>query len=210
MIGQCPFIPQKVPVHGLLIDIQSGKLEIVVDGNKESARRSVGSVASFSALTPAAPIAASVNAVPPAIGTEEPPRPPLAPAKSASPKEAAAPLPAVSGAAPVVIPTPAPTAPSTPEPPRPKDLMGAIRVLRQFIWELRNKKEYKNEMDEMRAKLAREQDPVRSYQIIEEAAHRLSAGRADVVAALRIVRDHVARSPVGAYVENLLQQILKN
>jgi hypothetical protein len=192
-----------------LIDIQTGKLEIAVDGNKESARRSVGTAAAFSPLPSSILLSTSAGATTPMVAVEEPSKPARKPVESPSPKEAA-PSPAVaSPPLPVVIPAPAPVASAIPEPPKPKDLMGAIRVLRQFIWELRNKKEYKNEMDAMRAKLAREQDPVRSFQIIEETAHRLSAGRADVVAALRIVRDHVARSPVGAYVENLLQQILK-
>ena len=61
----------------------------------------------------------------------------------------------------------------------------------------------------MRARLAREEDPLRSFAIVEETAHHLSAGRADVAAAVKIVREHVERSPVAAYVQNLLQQILK-
>ena len=87
--------------------------------------------------------------------------------------------------------------------------MGAIRVLRQFLWEVRTKKEYQKEVESMRVRLAQEADPVRSFVIIEETSQRLAAGRGDVLAALRIVREHIERSPVGSYVQNLLQQILK-
>jgi hypothetical protein len=192
-VARCPFIPRRIPIHGLLIDILTGKVEVVVDGQRELARRGAAGTETPSAAPASAPASAPVPAPAPAhpagAATTAPVKPP--------------PLPP-----PVNIPGSPKPAPTGPERALPKDLLGSLRVLKQAYAEMKNNKEYRAEAEMIRGRVARGENLLESLDWIERNLRRLSAERPDVIVALKIVREHAERSPAGAHVQKLLHQIL--
>jgi carbonic anhydrase len=195
LIARCPYIPRRVPIHGLLIDIQTGRVEVVVDGQRELSRRSLAG--SEAQSTVSAPTPVSV----PAAVTAHPAGAPAA----APPPVASTPVPAPL---PVNIPGSPKPAPAAAERPLPKDLLGSLKVLRQAYAEMKNSKEYRAEAELIHGRVARGENLLESLDWIERNLRRLSAERPDVIAALRIVREHAERSPAGVHIQKLLNQIL--
>jgi carbonic anhydrase len=216
MIEQCPFIPKRLPVHGILIDIGTGRIEILVEGGKAVERRTAPGAkkaagASATVLTPPA-----VPDMPNAAGAVT-----AAHGKASAPQAAPPPVPPVgppsslrvsppTAAAPAKIPIPAAAAkPATaPARPIPKDLLDSLRILRQAYAEMKTSKEHREEAERIRARVANGENLHEALDWIDRNARHYSAERPDVVAALQIVRKHVEGSSVGGHLQKLLNQIL--
>jgi hypothetical protein len=73
---------------------------------------------------------------------------------------------------------------------------------------MKSNKEYRAEAERIRARVAKGGNLLEVLDWIELNMRRLSTERPDIIAALRIVREHVGSSPAGAQLQKLLNQIL--
>jgi hypothetical protein len=209
MIGQCPFIPRRMPIHGLVIDIGTGGIEVLVDGGVELARR-----ASPGTRIPAVPAAAGITtpAMVPEVSELPGSAPPAAGKAAAAPPAVPTSTPTGPQAARAPVNIPASTVPPKQADgvarPIPNDLLGSLQVLLQAYAEMKNRNEFRAEAEKIRARVAKGESLLEVLDWIELNVRRLSSERPDIIAALRIVREHVDRSPAGAHLQKLLNQIL--
>jgi carbonic anhydrase len=141
----CALLPRGFPVHGLIIDSESGRLEHVID----TATLTAGTV----------PVAAVGPASSPALPERGHPAAPSPPP--------AAPRPPVSP----VVPTQTPAA-GSPAVKAPDSLIDAARMLAAIMQRERANPHFQQELVELRAAVGSERNPLRLISLLERTASR--------------------------------------
>jgi carbonic anhydrase len=165
------FVPRDLKIHGLIIGIERGELEIVLDGD----------VAPIEAApAPAKPeeIAAAISSVAPGTSMAVPAMPP-APPESKSVK------------GPVKIGAVEKTAGAKPVPRQPDSMLEAAMVLRDFISRERQNAQFERTVAQIDNVLKSERDPIRIVAEMERIANNYRAKYPELPGALEYLKKAV-------------------
>ncbi len=181
-------IPREVKIHGLIIEIEKGAVEVILDGD-----------------------AAQVHAAPPPVKHEEVPSPaPAAADTTASP--ASAPIPQPAGTAksargPVVIVAPE-KVPAAVR--RPDSMLDAAMVLRDFISRERQNARFERTLERIEALLKTERDPVRIVTELDRIADGYKSRYPELPGALEYLKKSMqGKGSTGFGFKELLKRVLE-